>query len=530
MPDKIIKTNGPVVTVLIPTYNRRRYLPLAVESVINQDYQNLEIFVMNDGGEDVSDIIESFHEPRINFINGKENRGKPYRLNQALAKAQGKYVCYLDDDDLFYRHHVSTLVDILENKTDCQLAYSDLYKTYCRIEADGTRTPLSKKVEISRDFDQMFMFYFNHVLHVSLMHRRDLWDKVGPYDESLNVLIDWYLTKRLVFYTDFYHTHEITGEFYAALSNSDRISVKRREDQKDYCRNVMAIRQTRPPKPWPKVKDLSIIFTAETFDQTAGNTVGNIWRHTFYPYQVYLSMPPEDFARLSTDMMNLVNVPVARGSSVEAQVDKALAVCEGDFVAIVPKGHSIHEMWIEDPLYALINSEASLNGFELELSNDEHWAAVLRKDVLLRTRRNSPNVTLKESLIRSGVDLKKLQPEEIPFQFDELHHEAQAQIKDGNWARAAQIYEYIVKNHTNNLWMRSQAGQCFFKSGDYKKALEHSRQINSLRPTVDTMLTEARVHRRQKDFCKAIELLEEAKQILEGKYIPWTKSCKTHVA
>jgi glycosyltransferase involved in cell wall biosynthesis len=522
--------SGPLVTVLVPTYNRPQFLPIALGSVFNQDYDNFEIFVTNDGGVDVSDIINSFNDPRLNFIDGKENRGLPYRLNQALSQARGKYVCYLGDDDLFYPHHISTLVDILENKTDCQVAYSDLYKTYCRIEADGTRTPLSKIVEVSRDFDRMFMFYYNHSLHVSLMHRRDLWEKAGPYDENLNVLIDWFLTKRLVFYTDFYHTHEITGEFYAPVNDEQRISVKRRKDKKDYTKNVMAIRTTRPAKPWAKVEDLSIIVTADVFDQQAGNTIGNIWRHTFYPYLLYLPMPADHFNALNTDMPGLVNVPVPGGISEVQQVDRTLAVCEGDYVAIVPKGYPIGDTWVEDPLYALINSQQKINGYQLELSNEDCWAAVIRKDVLLNVRRQFPDMPIKDSLRCAGIDLKKIEADQITFQIDEFHNEAKAQIAEGNWARAAEIYECAMKYYGNTIWMKSETARCCLKSGNYKKALQYSHQVNIERPSVDTLYIEALVHKNQKNFCKAIELLEEAQNILEGKYIPWIQRYQTKSA
>lgn len=515
-------TNGPLVTVLVPTYNRPGYLPEALRSVVNQDYSNIEVFVTNDGGVDVSDIVSSFCDPRVTLINGKENRGLPYRLNQALAQACGKYVCYLGDDDIFYPHHVSTLVDVLENETDCQVAYSDLYKVYCRIEADGSRTVLSKLVEVSRDFDRLFMYYFNHALHVSLMHRRDLWEKAGPYDESLNVLIDWYLTKRLVFYTDFYHIHEITGEFYAPVGDSDRISVQRRKDKKDYARNVMAIRTTRPAKPWPYVKDLSVIFLTDVFDDEAGKTLGRIWQHTFYPYQTYLAIPPEDFATMKTDMPNLVNVPVRRGCSIAEQMNAAVEACEGEYAAVVPRGHQVEDTWIEDSLYALINCSDPQSGFELELSSDSCWAAILQKDVLLRARREFPHASVRDSLRLSGVNIRKIEPDEIPFQFDQLYNQAQASERDGDWFTAAKIYEHILDHHQNEIWIKGLAAYAFFKADDYAKALQYSQHVNERRPTVDTLLTQGKVHRRRNEFKETTALLEKAEGILEGRQLQWT--------
>ena len=110
--------DGPLVSVLMGTYNRRRYLPVALSSILHQDYNNFEIILVNDGGEDISDIVESLNDPRITFINRKENRGFAATLNETVPYARGKYVCYLGDDDLYYPNHFSTLVDALENKTD----------------------------------------------------------------------------------------------------------------------------------------------------------------------------------------------------------------------------------------------------------------------------------------------------------------------------------------------------------------------------------------------------------------------------
>ena len=124
------KKAGPVVTVLVPTFNRRRYFAEALASVVCQNYRNLQIIAINDGGEDVSDIVKSYNDPRLLFINRKENRGKAYSLNEALAQAEGKYVAYLDNDDLYYPNHIETLVDALEKKKATVRLHTVTYTKY----------------------------------------------------------------------------------------------------------------------------------------------------------------------------------------------------------------------------------------------------------------------------------------------------------------------------------------------------------------------------------------------------------------
>ena len=68
-------TAGPLVTVLVPTYNRRRYLAEALASVVGQTHENFEAIVVNDGGVGVRDVVDRFADPRLVLIERQENRG-----------------------------------------------------------------------------------------------------------------------------------------------------------------------------------------------------------------------------------------------------------------------------------------------------------------------------------------------------------------------------------------------------------------------------------------------------------------------
>ena len=506
---------GPLVTVLLPTCNRRRYLAQALASVLRQTYRELEIFVIRDGGEEVSDIVRSFPDPRVVFIDRKANRGKPASLNEALARARGKYVAYLDDDDVYYPDHVRTLVDALEGPTDCQVVYSDLYKTCCEATPGGDRRVLSKQVEISRDFDRFLMLHFNHVLHVSLMHRRDLLDKTGPYNEGLNILIDWDITRRLSFFSDFRHVPAVTGEFYSPVGQSDRISCCRRKDSQEYLRNVLAIRTTRPPKPWPKMKDLSIILLRDRPDERTADVMLRIWRYTFYPYKLLIPLPAADIDRLNVQMPNVELMPVSALSSLAERVDAALHRCEGDYVALVPGNLAVEEMWVERPLYALMHSTAH-EAFLLEGAAPQSWAAVLRRADLDQARNAHTHLSVEASLAAAGILVRRPKEEELPFQFDELLRRAKLAEANANWPAAARLFERMGERFGNQLWMRTMAARAYFEAGDHPRAGRLSGQVNGQRPTVDTLLLEAKICRGKQDFDTAIRLLTRAEQMLGG--------------
>ncbi len=109
-----MNNHTPKVSVLLPTYNRPDYIKDAIESVVQQMLTNWELWVVNDGGEDVRRIVEGFDDARIHYINRKRNRGKAACLNLALKMAVGDYVAYIDDDDKWYANHLDILSKTLD--------------------------------------------------------------------------------------------------------------------------------------------------------------------------------------------------------------------------------------------------------------------------------------------------------------------------------------------------------------------------------------------------------------------------------
>ena len=258
-----------------------------------------------------------------------------------------------------------------------------------------------------------------------------------------------------------------------------------------------------------------MIFTTDRLDKQATKTISSIWLNTFYPYKLYLPLSESDFNRLNTDMPNLVIVPVNPLSSQTELIDVVLERCDSEYIAIVPSGFPIKDTWIENPLYALINNSVGHEGFVPDGSTDRLWAAVVRKDDLQRARRSFPNLPVRESLKAAGIVLRHPSFEELPFQFDNLLQQARSSEKEGAWSEAAQMFEYIADHHQNELWMKRRAAKAFFKASEYKRAVELSLEVNQQRPTVDTLLLEAKVKRQQKNFDSAIKLLKTAEQILE---------------
>ncbi|MFH1090255.1 MAG: glycosyltransferase, partial [Pseudomonadota bacterium] len=252
-------TNPPKATVLISTFNRPGYLKEAVESVVVQSMTDWELLIMNDGGVDVAQVVNEFHDSRIKYFPDPQNRGAAHRFNFGLKNARGKYITYLGDDDKFYPNHLAVLSRALDEHPQAALAYSDLYAVSCvEDKAAGKRYIVDKRIQVSRDFNREFMFHYNHVLHVSLMHRKEAAFRVGCFDEEVKVLIEWSLNRRLCFIYDFIHVPVVTGEYYMPIFKSDRISVVQRKNKEGYRHNLRKIKANLPPMTSPKVVNVAV--------------------------------------------------------------------------------------------------------------------------------------------------------------------------------------------------------------------------------------------------------------------------------
>ncbi len=123
MPDKT-----PLISVIIPTYNRLDYLREAIASAVNQTYSNLEIIVSDDcGRENPQPVIDSFQDARIRLRRNHKNLGMGLNITNGFAEAKGKYVASLNDDDKWDKDFLSTLVQPLEENPDLALAFCDYY-------------------------------------------------------------------------------------------------------------------------------------------------------------------------------------------------------------------------------------------------------------------------------------------------------------------------------------------------------------------------------------------------------------------
>lgn len=123
--------NYPLVTIYMPTYNRLDLLKRATNSVLKQDYKNIELIVVDDKSTDhtVDYLVKmSQEDSRLKYFINEENSGACFSRNKAIFAAEGEFITGLDDDDYFLPNHISSLVHFwMENKDDNIALYTNVY-------------------------------------------------------------------------------------------------------------------------------------------------------------------------------------------------------------------------------------------------------------------------------------------------------------------------------------------------------------------------------------------------------------------
>lgn len=173
------------VSVIIPVYNKEKYVKEAIQSVLNQTYKNIEILVLNDASTDKSkDIILEIIEkhPEIIFIDEKENLGVCKARNKLVDLASGEYILPFDADDVIDKTYVEKFADALDKNPEYSVVY-------CNVKYFQ-----SQNKYICPNIDYEDIIYNNYLISSSMFRKADFY-KAGRYKEWLNDIgcEDWEL-------------------------------------------------------------------------------------------------------------------------------------------------------------------------------------------------------------------------------------------------------------------------------------------------------------------------------------------------
>ncbi|MFO8108955.1 MAG: glycosyltransferase family 2 protein [Thermoplasmata archaeon] len=169
------------VSVIIPTYNRSKVLVKAVESVLNQTYENFELIIVDDKSkDDTADTVEQFKDPRIKYHRNEINLGGSGSRNVGIELAKGEFIAFLDDDDQWLPEKLERQVEVLKKASaGCCGVYTGLTKY-------RNGKPLTKKM-IPRDgmiFNDLLWENIIGSTSVIMLRKKSIID-VGGFTQDL---------------------------------------------------------------------------------------------------------------------------------------------------------------------------------------------------------------------------------------------------------------------------------------------------------------------------------------------------------
>jgi glycosyltransferase involved in cell wall biosynthesis len=148
--EKAAQESLPLVTIVTPTYNQAEYLGETIESVLAQDYPNIEYIVIDDGSTDQTRDVLKRYDGRIRW-ESQENMGQAATLNRGWAMGRGRYLGYLSSDDVLLKGAIRELVSFLENNAQVVMVYPD-----CDL-IDPTSKTIKRNVARPFDYDALIV-------------------------------------------------------------------------------------------------------------------------------------------------------------------------------------------------------------------------------------------------------------------------------------------------------------------------------------------------------------------------------------
>lgn len=192
----LLTLNGNVskVTVLMSVYNGEKYLRQAIESILNQTFKDFEFLIIDDGSTDgTAEIIRSYTDPLIRFVQNEKNIGLTRSLNRGLKLAKGEYIARQDADDISLPERLEKQVSFLDSHSNVALLSSSIKM----INLDDKEIGFWKLPCDNSTIKENLLKGLNQFSHPSSIFRKKCVEKVGGYRETFEVAQDYDLWLRI---------------------------------------------------------------------------------------------------------------------------------------------------------------------------------------------------------------------------------------------------------------------------------------------------------------------------------------------
>ena len=207
-----VEDKFPLVSVIVRTKDRPHLLREALDSIAAQTYSPVEVIIVNDGGVDITNMLQSFEKtlPHLQYLSHSQNRGRAAAANSGIRKARGRYIAFLDDDDIYLASALEVLTKPLL-KTGMSLAYGTVVRRHYL--PDGNIDISQPDVLYAEQFNRDLLFLENYIPLIAILVDREAVFSCGLMDQRLSLNEDWDFLLNLVQNFDFLFIDQQVAEY-----------------------------------------------------------------------------------------------------------------------------------------------------------------------------------------------------------------------------------------------------------------------------------------------------------------------------
>jgi GT2 family glycosyltransferase len=215
-----------MVSVVVRTMNRIQLLQRALTSLSNQTFREFEVVVVNDGGQDVSDVLAQFENYfPIRHVYNLESQGRTRALNSGIERSTGEWITFLDDDDIIYPWHLDAFVKVAQQNRDVLFFYGNCNRSLFATTKD--KYPILTVGSPPWEYDPRSLLIRNYLpIHTWFVSRK-CFERIGVFDTSQAMLEDYEFLVRLSREYQFVHVPKVTCEYRYYLDGVNSMITNR---------------------------------------------------------------------------------------------------------------------------------------------------------------------------------------------------------------------------------------------------------------------------------------------------------------
>jgi glycosyltransferase involved in cell wall biosynthesis len=198
-----MKNNYPRISIITPTLNQGQFIQKTINSIIEQNYPNLEYIVVDGGSTDNTIQILEDYEEKITWVS-QHDKGQADAINKGIRMASGELLAFINSDDYYLPNVFKIVADIFSNNPDTK------WVTGSYVIVDVNDKPIQPLIILYKDFIRKFsgvhaMKFTNYIAQPSTFWRREIFDEIGLFDITLRYTFDYDFWLRLLLHYPLYN-------------------------------------------------------------------------------------------------------------------------------------------------------------------------------------------------------------------------------------------------------------------------------------------------------------------------------------